>query len=393
VPERSSTGEDALTSLINSPQVKNAIHKKGLELILEDRRVRKTLSGYLYAPTDFDGRMRTSYYLCLETGRSATQQQEPPIRPSVHYQAIEEGKKVKKKQARGCAFQTMTKHGDIGADVRSIYIPDEGEVFLQADLSQAEARVIFLLAEDYEALDLVDKIDYHALTTTWFFGGNLADYDKKVVGYEKPERFCGKTLRHAGHLGQGKKGAANSVNTAARKYKIPITISEGKADEALKIFHQKQPKIRGVFHASIIRSLEKDRTLIAPVPHGIEAPVGGRRVFYERWNEELFRQAFSYIPQRTVSEHLKAAGLRIRSRAPWIKIIVEAHDALLISVPIPRTLEAAEILREEMEKPIDFSKCSLPRGLLKIPCDVEIGSNYKDLKKFDWKDANELVTR
>jgi hypothetical protein len=65
----------------------------------------------------------------------------------------------------------------------------------------------------------------------------------------------------------------------------------------------------------------------------------------------------------------------------------------LISVPIPRTLEAAEILREEMEKPIDFSKCSLPRGLLKIPCDVEIGSNYKDLKKFDWKDANELVTR
>jgi len=42
------------------------------------------------------------------------------------------------------------------------------------------------------------------------------------------------------------------------------------------------------------------------------------------------------------------------------------------------------ILREEMQKPIDFSACSLSRGELVIPCDVEIGYNYKDLKKFKW---------
>jgi hypothetical protein len=35
-----------------------------------------------------------------------------------------------------------------------------------------------------------------------------------------------------------------------------------------------------------------------------------------------------------------------------------------------------------MERPIDFSKCSIPRRHLKIPCDVEIGSNYRDLSKF-----------
>ena len=87
------------------------------------------------------------------------------------------------------AFQTITKHGDIGADVRSMLVADEGEIFLQADSSQAEARVIFLLAEDYEALKLIDELDYHALTTTWFFGGQIEDYDKKIVGYEKPERF------------------------------------------------------------------------------------------------------------------------------------------------------------------------------------------------------------
>jgi len=53
--------------------------------------------------------------------RSATQQQEPPIRPSIEYK---EGS-VKKKQSMGMAFQTITKHGDIGEDVRSMYVPEE----------------------------------------------------------------------------------------------------------------------------------------------------------------------------------------------------------------------------------------------------------------------------
>ena len=35
-----------------------------------------------------------------------------------------------------------------------------------------------------------------------------------------PIRFAGKTLRHAGHLGAGKRRAATELNTQARKYKI-----------------------------------------------------------------------------------------------------------------------------------------------------------------------------
>ena len=104
----------------------------------------------------------------------------------------------------GTAFQVMTKHGDIGADVRGMYDPDEGEIFVQLDSSQAEARVVFNLATDEQALEDIDEHDYHALTASWFFGGTESDYSKKVLGYECPIRFAGKTLRHAGHLGAGK---------------------------------------------------------------------------------------------------------------------------------------------------------------------------------------------
>lgn len=396
-PRKESTGEEDVTALLNTASYwkgRPETHRRICELILEDRRVRKSVSTYLMALPDFDDRMRTTYFPCLDTGRTSTGQQDTPIRPTI--EVVDENGK-KKDKVLGIAFQTMTKHGDIGADIRGMYVPDnfhfeivdrevrrieEEEIFLQADSSQAEARVVWLLAGDEEALELVDTIDYHALTASWFFGGTELDYSKKVLGYEHPIRFAGKTLRHAGHLGAGKRRAAISVNTDARKYKIPIAITEQIAERALQIFHSKQPRIQQVFQAGVVESLKKNRQLIAALPHGIDAPMGGKRTFYERWGEELFRQAFSYIPQRTVSDNTKAAGLRIRKQIPLIKIVMESHDALLFSIPLSKLAEYSVIIKKEMERPIDFSQCSIKRRRLKIPCELETGKNYRDLKKF-----------
>jgi uracil-DNA glycosylase family 4 len=382
IPYRKGTGEEVLTSLLNNV-VKDPIKRAVIENILESRRVRKTIGNSLAALCDFDGKMRTTYFICLDTGRSSTGQQDPPIRPAQEIIEIgDDGKRKKKKKSLGAAFQTLTKHGDIGPDVRSMYVAELGHIFLQADSSQAEARVIFLLAEDYEALSDIDSHDYHALTASWFFGGCEDDYSKKKLGYESPIRFAGKTLRHAGHLGAGKRRAAIETNTQARKYKINLTISEAQAGKALEVFHKKQPKIKQIFQASVIKCLENKRRLIAPVPYGVDAKVGGGRTFFERWGDELFRQAFSYLPQRTVSENTKAAALRIRERDKSIKIIVESHDALLVDVLIEQKVEAAKILNEEFTRPIDFSTCSIPRGQLIIPCEVEEGYDYYNMSKF-----------
>jgi len=381
LPPKPTTGEEDITALLNSPTaVKNPEHRRVLELILEGRRVRKSISTYLMALPDFDGRMRTTYFLCLETGRTSTGQQDPPIRPKV--EVIDENGK-KKDKVLGTAFQTMTKHGDIGADIREIYIPDEpDEIFVQADSAQAEARVVFLLANDEQALKDIDEHDYHALTASWFFGGTESDYSKKTLGYESPIRFAGKTLRHAGHLGAGKRRASIELNTQARKYKIPIAISEAIAERALIIFHSKQPKIQHIFQAGVIEALKKTRQLIAPVPYGVNALFGGKRTFYERWGDELFRQGFSYIPQRAVSDNTKAAAIRIREKIPGIKIVMESHDALLFCIKKDKLLEYSIIIKEEMERPINFSRCSLPRHELVIPCEIETGPNYRELSKF-----------
>jgi len=388
LPRKNTTGEEDLTALLNSPNAcRKPEHRRILELILEDRRVRRTIANNIMVLPDFDGRIRTTYFPCLETGRTSTGQQEPPIRPFIEVVG-EDGKK--KKKALGTPFQIMTKHGDIGAEVREQYIVDEpdeesgpeGYIFVQADSSQAEARVIFRLANDEEALYDIDTRDYHAWTASWFFGGTETDYSKKILGYEHPTRFVGKTLRHAGHLGAGKRRAAVTVNTDARKYKIPIAITEAIAERALMIFHARQPKIRAVFQGEVIECLKRNRQLIAPLPYGVDAPIGGKRTFFERWDEELFRQGFSYLPQRAVSDSTKAAALRIKEKIPVIRIVLESHDSLLFCIPVKRLDEWTPIIKTEFERPIDFWCCSLPRPPLVIPCEIETGYNYKDLSKF-----------
>lgn len=384
LPRRKGTGEEELSALLNLQNgVKYQPYRDWIEKCLERRRVRKTISTYLLAVPDYDGKMRTTCFMCLETGRTSTGQQEPPIRPKVDL--VGRGRKDDMVNM-GAAFQVFTKHGDIGADVRGMYEPDEGEVFVNVDSSQAEARVVFNLATDEQALKDIDEHDYHALTASWFFGGTESDYSKKVLGYESPIRFAGKTLRHAGHLGAQKRRASTELNTQARKYKIPITITEAQAERALKIFHQKQPLIQKVFHNGVIDCLKEGRKLIAPLPWGIDAERGGVRIFYERWGDDLFREALAYLPQRAVTDNTKAAGIRIKKRFKEAKVILEAHDALLFSVRREYLEEFIKIARQEMERPINFKCCSLPRRLLKIPCDVEIGENYCDLRKFKIKD-------
>lgn len=378
LPRRSGTGEEELTSLLNLKSFTDPEKRRGVELILEKRRVDKTIGTYVQAIPDYDGRMKTTCFPCLDTGRSQTGKQDEPIRPELSFKI--DGKK--KTKSMGLAFQTATKHGDIGQDVRSMYEPDKGYVLVNIDSSQAEARVTALLAEDYIQLERYNTNDVHALTASWFLGGTEEQYSKRTLGYECPERFLGKTLRHAGERGARGKRAMNEVNTSARKYKIPIRITEEDADAALNIFHSKSPNIKGVYFAQCEEIVKRTRILIAPLPYGVDAPFGGRRTFYERAGDELVRQALSYIPQRAITDNTKNAGIRIKKAVSYARIVVESHDSLLFMIPERFVDEFVPLARTEMERPINFASCSLPRGMLSIPSDVEIGYNWMDLRKY-----------
>lgn len=359
IPQRDGAGEQVITQLLGNI-VKKPDQIRILEIILDWRRYNKTL-GYLQAEPDYDARMKTNFKITgTENYRTSTNVLEPPIRP----------------EQMGWAFQTISKHGDIGNNIRSILVADPKYVIVNIDKSQAEARVCSLLANDEETLLSYDNQDKHALTAAKFFGGKEENYSKKVLGYECPERFVGKTLRHAYHLGITKREAMINVNTDARKYKIPIRISEWRAGECLKVLASDTPKIQTVFHYTIQELLRRNRR--------IYGTYGASRYFFDEMDtRDLWKGAYAFIPQQTVSDSTKKAGLQVLKNLWHIKIVCESHDALTFLIPDRQALydDVAEIKSYFLE-PIDFSGCSIARRSLVIPCDVEIGVDYCNLEKF-----------
>ncbi len=353
LPTRSGTGDDILIQLLGN-HAKSQKAKRSIELILEIRRIRKTIGTYLSAYPDFDGRMRTSYRISgTETGRSSTSILKPPLRPVKGF---------------GQPFQVFTKHGDIGSDIRRMYVADRGFVFLECDESQAEARVVAILSEDYELLKLYDTpgFDVHKMTSEWVFGKVEIDYGK---------RYIGKKTRHAGNYGEGKRRAALDINSEAKRAGIPINVSEAEAGRILTVFHAKSPKIRGIFHAQIEYALRENKRVLI-------SPHGRRRQFFERWGPDLFREAYAFIPQATVRDHGMQAALRVRKRLPELKFVAEAHDSFTVLCPKNELKEVAQVFKEEFEKEISFESCTLKRGNLRIPCEFKIGENYKDMEDY-----------
>lgn len=375
LPIRKGTGEKEIDALQRNV-VRDPVKKRILELILELRKIRKTLGTYINAGVDSKGRIKTSYRIMLETGRTSTSVLKPPITT----------------ETQGLALQTLTKHGDVGSDLRTMLIPDEGFVFIEPDLSQAEDRVVSVLARDLKGqLIYKYKIDKHRVTAGWIFDRTpdkllndffdnpsfeLANEINKILREKinDEERQLGKMFRHAGNYNMGKKTAASNIG-----------MSELKAGKILDKFHLTNPNIRDVFHKEVIDFLNKNnRTLTNPF--------GRQRQFLNKWGDELFKEAFAQIPQSTVSDQLKFAMLRIELKAPWLQFLQESHDSFLCQCPINKVDETLPIIKEELEQPINFDKCSLGSGELIIPCDISIGkSSWGEMEKINWTETKQLI--
>lgn len=379
-PRRQGTGEEVLTALYAN-HAKTPLKKRVLELIPLIRQAEKTRGTYVNFLPDEDDRVRTSYSIVgTETGRRSTQLLKSPVRPTVF---IKRKGKPKVRKAIGLSFQTLTKHGDIGSDIRRMFIPDEGMVFVNVDLSQAEPRTVAHLSNDaYLKSCFERKIDIHRITASWFFcDPDISEEEalKQIPkrgpdGNEDPRRFIGKSGRNGGDYDMHKRRLMQTINTDARKYGIDVSVSEWRAGQILDIFHRKSPNIRGVFHREVVEFLANNEKKLTN-------PFGRVRQFMGRWDADTWREAYAYLPQSTIADKIGTALIELCKTD--LDILLEAHDAFLYQCRPDEVQDRSKEVKKELEKGIDFSGCSLSRGVLYIPAEFEIGENYKDMDKLE----------
>jgi len=299
------------------------------DVIINIRETKKLVSTYLESELDPDGRFRCSYLLSgTESGRLASRMSAT---------------------GTGGNLQNVPK-----GIAREVFIPDEGKVFMAADLSQAEARVVAYLAKEQGLIEIFESgKDIHSQVAASIF-------DRKLEDVSKEERELAKRIVHASNYGMG-----------ARHFAELTELSTADAQEKLNLYHIHFPRIR-IWHMEVARELKRSRILTTPM--------GRKRMFFGRWNDDLLRDGYSYIPQSTVADVVLQGMINIQNALPSsCNIVFNIHDEVVIQIPIVWDLSSTVYKMDEL-----MIKCmSIPIEIhgrtLTIPVNVKCGSNWDEV--------------
>jgi hypothetical protein len=289
----------------------------------------------------------------------------------------------------------MNKH-----PIRSMIRAAPGNILISCDLSQAETWVVAYLAREENmkysllfsdihtdtasALFFFNKMTDCGVRHVWGKIENSKDRKCKVCEVIITEimRFLGKKNNHANSYGQGPEMCAQSVNQESDQPPYAtVTVAETTAQQ--KLWHSLYTGIKPWWN-SIQYELETNtRTLTTPYRR--------QRTFYGHWGDQLFKEAYAYIPQSTVADHFNGqiqpecgaiGGLIeiyrriIRPSAGRIKLCNQSHDSCIIECPRTSYTDIAGHAVSLLKRPIIIND-----EQVNIPVDCEVGEIWGEMER------------
>lgn len=300
-----------------------------IDIALENARATKLSSFLAEGKADADSRIRCSYKLAgTETSRLSS---------------------AKNPKRTGYNLQNVDR------EARSIFVPDEGCIFLEVDLSQAESRVVGALSRDRTLIEIARtfpwEFDVHTYNAARVFG--IAESE-----VTKEQRYLGKRAVHASNYGmQGKKLSEILLTDG---YVYTVRECQAMIDRYLARFPaildwQKRTRSTVIHQRKLTNSW------------GTEFYVP-----YERLVDDLYRRAYAFIPQSEVGILLNQYGFKPLHRASIgtkIQINLQVHDALVISVPPKYVWNVAKFLKDRLERTRKYDQVSIS-----IPIEYALGT-------------------
>ena len=263
-------------------------------------------------------------------------------------------------------------------------LADDGYVMYIPDLSQAENRTTANIAPEPLMLKAFDEgIDIHSLTGGMISGLDMDEVkrqDKEGINCplgtgEYPWRFWGKKCNHSLNYDLGYK-------SFALRFEMPETQAKMLVDR----FHRVYPGIHQ-YHAWVRAMLQQNRTLVNCF--------GRVRVFLDRWGDELFKEAYSWIPQSSIADKMNRQGINYvyynNDLFPELELLNQIHDSLVFQIPVSigweRHAEMLLLIKKSLETPMVWHGKEFV-----IPLEFKFGHNMRDTKKVGIED-NETVGR
>ena len=241
--------------------------------------------------------------------------------------------------------------------IRRLFAAKPGYVFVEGDLSQAEARVVAYYSEEQRLIEL-----YEQNKSVHEYVGSII-FQKPINKYTDPGLYhVAKVIVHGSNYGLGPfKMSEGILNDTG----IVVTPSECKKRQ--QIYYQNFPNIVSVFQKGIERELGQNRQILT-------TPSGFSRKFYAPGIEERTRGACAHYAQNCVGYITYLALLAVDKS--WLEpyYINQVHDSLLVEVPLDKLEEAKKSLKELMTQSIIIKGRTCT-----IPVDIKSGPTLGDL--------------
>lgn len=242
-------------------------------------------------------------------------------------------------------LQNIPIRTEMGSRIRDVFVPAEGKVFVDADYSQIELRVLASLSGDEQLIGAYrHAVDIHAVTASQVFHVPLAEVTPELRRNAKAVNFGVVYGISAFGLSEG------------------LSISRAEAKDYINNYFRTYPKVKAFLDRQIREAKARGYTTtlfgrIRPVPE-LKSSNFMQRAFGER-------VAMNAPIQGTAADIMKIAMVQVRRalRREGLnaKIVLQVHDELLVESAPGDASRVQQLLQETMRKAAE----------LKVPLEVD----------------------
>lgn len=234
-------------------------------------------------------------------------------------------------------LQNIPTRSEEAKDIKSAFIPSEGNVLVSADYSQIELRLLAHMSGDEQLIKAFNEgDDIHAITAAQILG-------KSVSEVTPAERRDAKAVNFGIIYGISGYGLAEN-----------LSIPQYKAKEFIANYFTMHPKVREFMDGCVKSARER----------GYSLTMLGRRRNLSDLNASNYmvrssaeRMAMNTPLQGSAADIIKLAMLGVEKRLVSMKskMILQIHDELIIDAAADEAEEVKKILSYEMEHAVKLS--------------------------------------
>lgn len=253
-------------------------------------------------------------------------------------------------------LQNIPVRMELGRLIRKVFIPEDGYVFVDADYSQIELRVLAHCSGDQNLIEAYrDAEDIHRITASQVFHVPFEEVTSQQRRNAKAVNF----------------GIVYGISSFGLSQDLSITRKE--AAQYIEDYFKTYPGIKSFLDDTVEHAKEMGYVVTLfgrrrPVPE-LSSSNFMQRSFGERvaMNAPIQGTAADIIKIAMIGVHKRLKGRQMKSR-----LVLQVHDELLIEAYQPELSEVKEILREEMEKAVSLD--------VPLEVDMHTGENWYEAK-------------